>query len=266
MQVRDKLWLWCHPAGSHNGIYGVPGESRITPLEACQSLGVNNAIMVRYHDYGPFPPYDEYALPLRILKQVVWSAVGASGITDAESRQAIIDLASRMPNLSGIMLDDYFHDEEHTAEKGQPAALTTDELRELRSKLSLPDRTLDLWVVVYDYMMSNSMREHLDLCDVATFWTWKAEQLEHLSENFQRFEQLAERQQKILGCYLYDFGNSQAMPVERMQAQCEFGLALLQTGRIDGLILLASTVCDLELKSVTWTRQWVSEVGEMTLG
>ena len=30
---RDRLWLWGHVAGSHNGQYGLPGPSRVTPAE-----------------------------------------------------------------------------------------------------------------------------------------------------------------------------------------------------------------------------------------
>ena len=34
---------------------------------------------------------------------------------------------------------------------------------------------------------------------------------------------------------------------------------------IDGVIFLASCICDLELQTVEWTRQWIAEVGEQLL-
>ncbi|MFB3882939.1 MAG: hypothetical protein ACE149_16865 [Armatimonadota bacterium] len=260
MTVRDRLWLWCHPERSHNGIYGVPRDSRITPVEACCYLGIKNALMVRYHDYGPFPPYDQYALPLRALDRVVWSVVGASGQTDDQTRHAVLDLARGMPNLTGVMMDDFFHG--LAPDGGMTASLTREQLRELRSRLALPDRTLDLWVVVYEYMMADAMRPHLDLCDVATFWTWKSEELGKLESNFARFEQLAQKQRKVLGCYLYDYGNEGLMPLELMKKQSEFGLKMLRAGRIEGMIFLASCICDIGLDTVEWLRGWVREVGE----
>ena len=30
-KVRDRLWLWGHPAGSHNQQYGLVQQSHITP-------------------------------------------------------------------------------------------------------------------------------------------------------------------------------------------------------------------------------------------
>jgi len=51
------------------------------------------------------------------------------------------------------------------------------------------------------------------------------------------------------------------MPLELMKKQCELGRRLLKEGRIEGMIFLASNVCDLELETVEWTRKWISAVG-----
>ena len=260
MTVKDRLWLWCHPERSHNGIYGVTRDSRITPVEACCYLGIKNAIMVRYHDHGPFPPFDQYALPLRALDRVVWSVVGASGQTDDQTRRAVLDLARGMPNLTGVMMDDFFHDV--APDGSMTAALSRDQLSEMRAQLRLADRSLDLWVVVYAHMMAGAMRTHLDLCDVVTFWTWKSAQLRDLEANFGRFEQLAQKQRKVLGCYLYDYGNEQPMPLDLMKKQSECGLEMLKAGRIEGMIFLASCICDIGLETVEWLRGWIGDVGE----
>src|SRR5438270_3965790 len=83
--VRDRLWLWGHDAGSHNASWGLPKPSRITPVEAAFYLGVPNVIMVRYSGRPPLP-LDQYAVPFRPLRQVVWSVVGAGGQTDPKER------------------------------------------------------------------------------------------------------------------------------------------------------------------------------------
>src|SRR5262245_43350864 len=124
--VRDRLWLWGHDAGAHDDGWGLPGPSRITPAEAAFYLGIPNLIMVRYQGRPPLP-LDRFAVPLRALRRVVWSAVGAHGQTDDRERAHVLDLAARHPNVTGIMLDDFFA--ERPGPGQGPAALSLDELR-----------------------------------------------------------------------------------------------------------------------------------------
>ena len=76
--VRECIWAWSHEAGVYNGNYGLPGNSRITPVEGAHFLGVPNIIFIRYHD-RPEPPFQQYAIPFKSLERVVWSITGASG-------------------------------------------------------------------------------------------------------------------------------------------------------------------------------------------
>ena len=105
--VRDRLWIWGHPAGSHNKGWGLPRPSRMTPLEGACYLGVPNLVMVRYED-KPDMPFDQYAIPFRDLKQVYWSVVGSSGRTSEEERGHVLELAERFPNIVGLFMDDFF--------------------------------------------------------------------------------------------------------------------------------------------------------------
>jgi len=70
---------------------------------------------------------------------------------------------------------------------------------------------------------------------------------------------------KVLGCYMWDYGDSRPMPVQLMRQQCELGLRWLREGRIEGMIFLASCICDLDLEAVEWTRQWIRQVGGQEL-
>jgi hypothetical protein len=147
--VGDKLWLWGHDAGAHNDGWGLPRPSRITPTEAAFSLGIPNLIMVRYQGRPPLP-FDHYALPFRALKRVVWSVVGAGGQTDEEERAHVLDLAARHPNITGLMLDDFFGSEQAARGEG-PAVLPPEELQELRDRLIVGGRRLRLWAVLYEH-------------------------------------------------------------------------------------------------------------------
>jgi hypothetical protein len=261
--VRDRLWLWGHDAGAHNDCWGLPKPSRITPAEAAFYLGVPNLIMVRYAGLPPLP-FDQYALPLRALKRVVWSVVGAGGQTDDQERAHVLDLAARQPNITGLMLDDFFGAEEPVPGLDL-AVLPADQLRELRSQLSVGGRRLQLWAVLYEHQLAKPLAPYLELLDLVSLWTWDPEKLPSLEGNLERLEQVAPRCGRVLGCYLWDYGKKQPLPLGLMRWQCELGLRWLQQGRIEGVIFLASCLCDLELEAVEWTRDWIAQVGDKQL-
>jgi len=227
----------------------------MTPAEGAFYLGVPNIIMVRYDD-KPAPPFEQYALALSPLKRVVWSIVGAGGQTQSQEVGLVRNLAERFPNICGVMMDDFFRGGEEIA------VHTVNELKNIQGNLTVGDRKLDLWVVLYDHQLSHPVDEHLAQCDVVTFWTWRSEMLSELEENFERVESLAPFCRKVLGCYMWDYGNRKPMSVSLMERQCQISLQWLQDGRIDGMIFLASCICDLELETVEWTRRWIQKVGD----
>ena len=259
--VRDRLWIWGHEAGSHNDRYGLSGSSRMTPAEGALYLGVPNLIMVRYDDL-PGPPFDQYARALSPLSRVVWSIVGAGGRTEQDEVAIAVDLASRFPNICGVMMDDFFRSGDA---EGGIGVFDSEMLVDLRGRLTADGRKLDLWVVLYRHNLDPSVREHLAQCDVVAFWTWRAEELDALDQSFEEVECLAPSSRKVLGCYMWDYGAGKPMPVSSMEHQCRTGLRWLQEGRIEGMIFLASCICDLDLEAVEWTRRWIQEVGDMEL-
>lgn len=260
-KVKDRFWIWGHEAGSHNNQYGIKGLSRMTPVEAAFYLGVPNIIMVRYAD-KPAPPYNQYAIALSPLKRVVWSIVGDEGCSDKENEIVLVqEVASRFPNICGVMMDDFF--QRFTTKDGQKkAAFTPEQLADIQSQLTVSSRKLDLWVVLYDRQLDLPVGEYLKQCDVVTFWTWQAKEIENLEQNFERAEKLSPSCRKVLGCYMYDYGEGKPMPVSLMEKQCQLGLQWLRQGRIEGMIFLCSCICDLGLEAVEWTREWIQEVGE----
>jgi len=260
--VRDRFWLWTHAAGSHDTGYGISGTSRMTPVEGAFYMNIPNVILVRYIG-KPELPFHQYAVPFRPLKQVVWSIVGAGGATDDAEREAVFELADRFPNITGVMMDDFFR----KSDDGESGSLSVNQLRDVRKRLVVGGRTLDLWVVLYANQFDlPGLAEHLALCDKVSFWTWTADKLADLERNFAKAEELAPKCGKVLGCYMYDYGRRQPMPVDLMRNQCETGLRWLREGRIEGMIFLASCICDLDLEAVEWTRQWIAEVGDEEIG
>jgi len=259
--IRDRFWLWGHDSGSHDTHWNIPEKSRITPVEAAYYLSIPNIIMVRYNE-DSLPSSVQYSVPFRPLQQVVWSIVGGGGNTADADREQTIELAQDLPNMNGVMMDDFFKISEGEDGVG---VLSLEELRQIRTLLDAAPRELDLWVVLYDHQTALPVEHHLELCDKVTFWTWEAENLSKLEEKFALAETLAPSCDKLLGCYMWDYGAKRPMPTDLMKQQCEQGLQWLQEGRIEGMIFLASCICDLDLEAVEWTRQWVAQVGDQPL-
>lgn len=246
--IRDKLWLWGHQAGSLDKGWNLPEPSRITAVEAAHYMGIPNLIMVRF-GANDLPATPRNAIPFRSLRRVVWSVVGAGGRTDPEETARVQALPDKLPNMCGLIMDDFFQPKDAR----QVAVLSADELRALRSGM-------DLWVVLYDYQLDLPVQAHLDQCDVVTFWTWEARNLNRLEENMEACRKLCGKRSIVLGCYMWDFGAKAPMPLTAMQQQCELGLQWLRAGKIDGMIFLASCICDLELAAVEWTRAWIEKL------
>jgi hypothetical protein len=108
--VRDRLWLWGHPAGVYNDSYLAPlgKKSTIEPVTAADWMGIRNMIFVRYQG-EPRPPFEKYYEPFKKLDRVYWSLVGAGGATSDEERRHVIRLAQQNENIAGFILDDFFH-------------------------------------------------------------------------------------------------------------------------------------------------------------
>src|SRR5262245_31519952 len=226
--VRDRFWAWGHEAGVCNGAWGLPKSSRITPVEGAHYLGIPNIIFVRYEG-KPEPPYAQYALPFKSLKRVIWSIAGAGGATSREDREQVLKLSASLPNLQGVFLDDFFKlGGSEGLQVPVEAALSLEELGAIREQLKSPERKLDLGVTVYTHQLDSALQKHLDLCDIVSLWTWKSEDLKDLEANFEKLKQTMPSKRVWLGCYMWDFGNSKPMPLERMKLQCELGLRWLK--------------------------------------
>ena len=267
--VRDKFWIWGHVAGSHNGQYGLKGTSRMTPAEGAFYLNVPNVIFVAYPDHNepckmlPEPAlYDQYAISFSPLRRVVWSIVGAGGHVNQNAVQSLRELAQKFPNLVGTQMDDFFR---NTLDGGKVGALTPGELSYVQNQLTVNGRRLGLWVTVYHTDLKFDLSKYLTHVDVVTYWTWDAKDLENLEEGFAEAEKAAPHAQKVLGCYMWDYGSQSPIPIALMQKQCSLGLQWLRSGRITGMIFLASCICDLGLEAVEWTRNWIREVGDTEL-
>ncbi len=255
MNILDKLWLWTHVAGGVNNQYGFKEGSKISPAEAASYMGVSNILFVRLNNKPEVPEYSKYAASFKKLNRVVWSIIGDSASSNESEVPVLLELSKKFPNIRGVIMDDFFSFRMN-AYKPQDIA----NIRRSLSNRTDAGHKLDLWVTLYTHELDLAVKPYLDECDVTTLWTWHSEDLARLEMNFAKLKKMCPGSRKVLGCYMYDFGNSKPMQVELMEKQCRFGLDLLKTGEIEGIIFLASCICDLRLDAVEWTKKWIDSI------
>ena len=264
--IRDALWTWGQKAGCYhrfsNNVWNLPGISRMTPAEGAYYMGIPNIIIVRFCNQ-PSAPFRQHAIPLRPLKRVVWSIIGDSASTDNDRKpdlREVIALGKDLPNLTGGIMDDFFRNDPVS-----PGRFTAEEVEDFRRQLHSAQRPLDLYTVVYSHDLGLPIRKHLDAVDAITFWTWRARDLGSLENNFSRLEEVAPQKRKLLGIYMWDFGAGAPVAMDAMKHQCCLGLEWLRTGRVEGLVFLATCIADLELEAVEYVRRLIGQVGDELL-
>ena len=268
--IGDRLYLWGHPAGVYNTSYlkGFP-PSKIEPVDAARLMGVKNMYFIRYEG-NPAVPFVDYYRPLQTLDRVMWSLTGAAGATSEEEREAAFQLAADNKNVVGFIMDDFFHedikeDNKLAVDLPMKASLSPEQLKAIRDRLAIGNRRLRLSVVVYTNQIDLRAMHHLQFVDEITLWTSSPKQLVNLGSNLARLEQVAGDKSIVLGCYMFDFNDRKAMSAEDMKYQLGLANKWLQQGRIDGVILLGTPVCDVDLAAVTVAEEWVVKVRDLPL-
>jgi len=262
-KLRDKLWIWGQSPNSHyeenNNHYNFPCQSRMTAAEGAYYLGVSNCCRV-VMDNKPIPPFDQESMALEPLKQVVWSITGSFG--SARNNDGWGDLnevvrqAKLYPNITGAVLDDFFMEK-------RMQVFTSERLKEIKDKLCIgAERNLDLWVVLYEFQLELPVKNHLDNCDVTTFWTWKGSELNNLDKNFEKVKSLTPAKRRLAGCYMWNYGEKKPLTMDLMKMQCEKYYQWLKKGDIEGIIFCSNCIADMGLDTVKWTRNWIKEIAE----
>ena len=257
--LKDRFWIWGQSAGAHHAVmdnyFRLPGVNVMTPLEGADYLGVPNCCRVVMNNH-PKAPFDDESSDLSSMKNVVWSVLGASGSNEnGLDLQEVLRQADIFPNISAAVLDDFF------TEKDSTPRMSLKQLKDVHRRLGKNVRPLDLWIVVYDYQLKNPVAEYLKECDVVTFWTWKGSELVNMDRNFELLKNMTPGKRRLAGCYMWNYGESKPLTVNDMKFQCGKYLNWIQNGDIEGIIFCSNCICDLDLDTVEWTKNWIKEIG-----
>ena len=99
-RVRDRMWLWSHHPGVYDGMFGLPRNSRITPVDAARYLGTPNIMFIRASGQ-PAYPFEAYAAAFKDVKRLQWSITGSAGATSVSythlrAHETVLDLVCRL--------------------------------------------------------------------------------------------------------------------------------------------------------------------------
>jgi len=263
--IKDMLWLWGQNAGSHHGTknpYKLPGKNLMETREGCDFFGINKCCRVTMAGYGPFPPFEAEAEKVKDLKEVVWSAIGDGGTEQHNNDQSDIDEVLRIakihPNISGAILDDFFHN----VSGKDLARHSVRSIQSMRDKLhNFNKRRLDLWVVWYTHQLDLNIADYLELFDVITMWTWNGSDLLNLDSNIQKFIEKTPGKRHLVGCYMWNYGEQKPLTMNQMKYQLDIYYQWLKNKKIEGIIFCSNAIADIELETVEYTRKWIAEMG-----
>jgi len=270
MTVRDKLWLFASRAHDDDIWLGKSHDqrftrwSRITPAEGAAMLDIPNVIMV-VSDGVPAPYSAEaygYMESFCRMQNVVWSVVGSASFRAGNEEQFVCDLTDRYPNVSGVYADDFLgasHMPDKTDQQKRQIIL------DIRQALDSAAKPLSMWLTLYTHYLEESDPALYGMFDSLVLWTWEYRDLDRLPQHFTLMEEKYPEQKKYLGIYLYDYPSGMPVPTEYMERQCEYGLSLLQEGRIAGMVFLTNCVMGVGLPSEYWLRNWIDSVKNIEL-
>ena len=264
MLLRDKFWLWGHPEGRYNQNadgYGCPDVSRMTPMEGCIYLGVRNTFMV---PVGVDVNRRQYNKSFKTLNNVGWECF------DACEKHEIIDIAideaKDFTNISCVVLDDFKSlDNGELRCKKFPLSM----LKQINQKLHNNEvRRLDSWMVLYTYQFGVNEEEdkefqpYMDEFDGVIMWTWKECDVPLIPEKFEIFKKITPNTRRMVGCYLYNFGEHKQATGDAVKWQLDYYRELLLKGEIEGIVLHTNTMADLDYEAYDVACEWMDKHGD----
>ena len=255
-KLRDKIWVWGHPEGRYNHEWGNDQESRMTPMEGALYMGARNMFMV---PVGVNVNWRQYNKSFVTLNQVGWSVDNAS--KDPAVLEKLIQEAKDFPNITCGVFDDFkFQGQDNLPVKN---------FRAIHERMhNNPVRPLDMWMVLYtrdfglDEQTDAVFQPYLDVFDGIIMWTWKESDLVLFEEKYVKFKKMTATKRRMLGLYLYNFGESKKATRGAVEWQLERYSGLLRAGEIEGIVMHTNTMADLDHEAYDVERPWMLAHGD----
>lgn len=263
--IGDRLWMWGHHRDSFKALkgtkeqYNLPYETRIDMADACRRMDVPGCFVVRWTNRPTKAELPTYMRQFAQTKRVGFSITDSAVESFDEKVRLGLDLADRLPNLTTLVMDDFFMSRENRR--------SLDDIRRVRTETER--RGLKLGIVLYADA-NGVKREYapvLDLFDEITFWFWCGKNVGDIEGRVADLRRLVGAERPVLlGQYMWDFGGAKPMSGHDMARQLEQTSRLLARGEIAGVIFHCTPLVDMELDAVRVAREWIRENKERKWG
>ena len=253
MKFRELCWLWGHPEGRYNGLWGNEKISRMTPMECCDYLGICNTFMIPVEiDVNR----RQYNKSFKTLRQVGWEAFDMGGVEE------LIKEAADFPNIGCVVYDDFVG-------KNKKAALSFDSLHAVRERLHNNEvRPLDMWMVLYTHEFGVNreadvaFKNYTQAFDGVIMWTWRECDVPLIPEKYEAFKILTENRRRMFGCYLWNFGEEKPATGAAVEWQLDWYREKLYANEAEGVVLHTNTMADLDLEAYDVACEWMDQHGD----
>lgn len=263
MLLRDRCWLWGHPEGCFNGKYGLKENSRMTPMECCNYLGIGNTFMIPMWIKADRRKYNK---SFKRLHSIGWDCFNAA--LSPEKIELLVSDAREFPNVKAGVFDDF----KNCDEKDMPPRYKRFPIQNLYSVIDRMHhndvRYLDAWMVLYTRLFGVDERDdkefqpYMDAFDGVIMWTWEEENIPLIPEKFEIFKKLTPKNRRMFGCYLYDFHMSKPSTPELVKWQLDFYYEQIKKGEAEGIVFHTNTMADLDLEAYEIACEWLDEHGD----
>lgn len=267
MVLRDVCWLWGHPEGCFNGKYGLKEDSRMTPMECCDYLGIRNTFMV---PMGQKVNRRQYNKSFKRLNRVGWDCFLAALVP--ERIEKLITDAREFPNVKVGVFDDF----KNADEPDMPPRykrFPVENLHTVIDRMHNNDvRRLDTWMVLYtrlfgvDEQDDRDFQPFMDMFDGVIMWTWEESNIPVIPEKFEILKKLTPNIRRMFGCYLYDFHLSKPSTPDLVKWQLDYYYEQIKKGDAEGIVFHTNTMADLDLEAYDVACKWLDEHGDEEIG
>ena len=260
MKLRDKFWIWGHPENCFYGLYNHNIECRMTPMEGALYMGARNMWMVPNAN-KTVVNVRQYNLSFTTLDHVGWMIV-----SKPEYYEPIIAEAKDFPNVDRMIFDDFFR------LKKSDDPVTVDRMMEIRDYLhNNTIRPMEMWMVLYTHEFAtpkipdSEVDPYIAPFDGIIMWNWWESRIGEFEAKYQWFRAHTEGKKRMLGVYVYNFGeNKQATP-EIVEWQLNRYRELLVAGEIDGIVLHTNAMADCGYPAFAVVHEWMKKHGDEIL-
>ena len=132
----------------------------------------------------------------------------------------------------------------------------------------LNENDMSMWMVLYSKEFGlgkaedDSFKPYIEPFDGIIMWIWEESDVPLFPEKFELFKKLTEGKRRMLGCYLYNFGECKQATGEAVKWQLDLYRDKLISGELEGIVLHTNTMGDLDYEAYDVACEWMDLHGD----